>query len=130
MNTEPVVRISKGYFAPEQYDAVRALIDASAGPLVPALEELRGLLYYVASVDPATNTVVNVSIWSDLVAAKQMDTLQPMLAQRPILEAAGVRFDKIANYEPMWAINNGLAADDSVETGHDRNVESSTHTAS
>ena len=71
MNTEPVVRISKGYFAPEQYDTVRALIDASAGPLVPALEELRGLLYYVASVDPATNTVVNVSIWSDLVAAKR-----------------------------------------------------------
>lgn len=117
MTTEPVIRISKGHFAPEQYEAVRKLIDASAGPLVPALEGLHGLLHYVASVDPVTSTVVNVSIWSDLAAAKQMDTLQPMLAQRPILEAAGVRFDKIANYEPMWVINHGLAADGSVETG-------------
>jgi hypothetical protein len=27
-----------------------------------------------------------------------------MLAQRPILEAAGVQFDRIANYEPSWKI--------------------------
>jgi hypothetical protein len=33
-----------------------------------------------------------------------MDTLAPMLAQRPILEAAGVQFDKIANYEPAWKL--------------------------
>lgn len=116
MTTEPVVRISKGHFAPEHYESVRKLIDASAGPLVPALKQLRGLLYYVASVDPITNTVVNVSIWSDLAAAKQMDTLQPMLAQRPILEGGGVRFDKIANYEPIWVINRGLAAAGIVQT--------------
>jgi len=106
----PVVRISKGHFAPEQCDAVQKLIDASATPLVPALEQLRGLLYYHASVDPVTNTLVNVSIWTDLAAAKQLDTLAAMLAQRPILEAAGVRFDKIANYEPMWTIDKGAPA--------------------
>jgi hypothetical protein len=33
-----------------------------------------------------------------------MDTLAPMLAQRPILEAAGVQFDKIANFEPTWTL--------------------------
>jgi hypothetical protein len=33
-----------------------------------------------------------------------MDTLAPMLAQRPILEQAGVQFDRIANYEPLWTI--------------------------
>ncbi len=101
---QPIVRISKGSFSGDNYAEVRRLIEASAGTLVPALKSLRGLLYYHASVDPATNTVVNVSIWSDLDAAKQLDTLTAMLAQRPILEAAGVRFDKIANYEPIWTI--------------------------
>jgi hypothetical protein len=100
----PVVRVSKGRFAPERHDQVKKLVDDSAKPLVPALSELRGLLYYHVAVDAATSTVVNVSIWENLAAAKQMDTLAPMLAQRPILEAAGVTFDKIANYEPAWKI--------------------------
>lgn len=103
MNT-PIVRISKGYFSAEKYPQVRKLIDDSAKVLVPALENLRGLLYYHAAVDEATSTVTNVSVWEGLDAARQMDTLQAMLAQRPILEAAGVTFDRIANYEPLWKI--------------------------
>lgn len=101
---KPIVRISKGRFSAEQYGEVKRLIEESAGPLVPALRGLRGLLYYHTGVDPETHTVVNVSIWEDLAAAKQMDTLAPMLAQRPILEAAGVTFERIANYEPLWTI--------------------------
>jgi hypothetical protein len=58
-------------------------------------------------VDPETSTLINVSIWEDLATAKQLDTLQPMLAQRPILEDAGVTFDRIANYEPLWTIESG-----------------------
>jgi hypothetical protein len=104
MATAPIVRISKGHFAAERYEEVRRLIEESAAPLVPALKQLRGLVYYHAAVDAVTNTVVNVSIWTDLDAARQMDTLAPMLAQRPILERAGVQFDKIANYEPLWTI--------------------------
>lgn len=101
-----IVRISRGTFAAEQHDQVRRLIDASAEPLVPALKQLRGLIYYHAGVDAATNTVINTSVWTDIDAAKQMDTLAPMLAQRPILEAAGVRFDRIANYEPLWSMGS------------------------
>jgi hypothetical protein len=100
----PILRISKGRFAPEKYAEVKRLIEESAAALVPAIEELRGLLYYHAGVDPVTNTVVNVSLWRDLAAAKQMERLAPMLAQRPILEAAGVAFEPIANYEPVWRI--------------------------
>jgi quinol monooxygenase YgiN len=100
----PVVRISKGRFDPERLESVRQLIADSAQPLVPAIEQLRGLLYYHAAVDPHTSTVVNVSVWQSLEDAKQMDTLQAMLAQRPVLEAAGVVFDKIANHEPLWTI--------------------------
>ena len=101
-----VVRISKGRFASTQYDEVRRLAEESAKPLVPAIKRLRGLLYYSAGVDPVTNTIVNISIWTDLAAAKQMETLPEMLAQRPIMEQAGVQFDAIANYEPLWVIQD------------------------
>ena len=107
----PVVRISKGRFSAGNALEIRRLIAASAEPLKPALHQLRGLLYYHAAVDLETNTVVNVSIWTDLDAAKQMDALAPMLAQRPILEEAGVVFDRIANYEPLWTVGSqGVAA--------------------
>jgi hypothetical protein len=33
-----------------------------------------------------------------------MDSLQPMLAQRPVLEAAGVTFETITNHETLWTI--------------------------
>jgi hypothetical protein len=33
-----------------------------------------------------------------------MDTLSAMLAQRPILEGAGVTFEPITNHETIWAI--------------------------
>jgi hypothetical protein len=78
--------------------------------LTPAITQLNGLLYYHAAVDPVTNTVVNVSIWQDLAAARQMETLAAMLAQRPIMENAGVEFDKIANYEPVWTIGDPFTA--------------------
>ena|SRR5579884_4061446 len=106
----PIVRISKGRFEPPKYAQVRQLIDDSARPLVPAIKALRGLLYYHAAVDPVSNTLVNVSIWVDLEAAKQLDTLQAMLDQRPILENAGVLFDRIANYEPLWTIGQASSA--------------------
>jgi quinol monooxygenase YgiN len=104
MATNPIVRISRGHFSSERYDEVRRFVEAAAESLIPAIKQLRGLIYYHAGVDPVTNTVVNVSIWTDLDAAKQMDTLAPMLALRPLAEQAGVQFDRIANYEPLWAI--------------------------
>ena len=99
-----IVRISRGRFSPDRLSEVTRLINDSAAVLVPAIERLRGLRYYHAAVDPESNTVVNVSIWEDMAAARQMSTLPEMLAQRPILEAAGVAFDKISNYEPLWTI--------------------------
>ena len=100
----PVVRVSRGQFAPDRYQEVLELIRASEDALRPALESLRGLIYYHVGVDRETGTVVNVSLWDDMAAARQMDGLAAMLAQRPILERAGVKFDRIANYEPLWSL--------------------------
>jgi hypothetical protein len=102
--TQPVVRISRGHFAPEKYDEVKRLLAESAIPLGPAILALEGLLYFHAGLDANTNTIVNVSIWETEQAARQMDTLAPMLAQRKIMETAGMQFDKNANYETIWTL--------------------------
>src|SRR5262252_9029739 len=47
----------------------------------PAIQALRGLLYY--HLDRATNTVINVSTWQSVAEVKQMETLAPMLARSP-----------------------------------------------
>jgi hypothetical protein len=36
-----------------------------------------------------------------------MDSFAPMLAQRPLLEAAGIRFEPITNRETIWRISSG-----------------------
>lgn len=48
--------------------------------------------------------MVNVSVWTGLAEARQMDTLAPMLAQRDVFEKLGVRFDPIRNYPSLWSV--------------------------
>ena len=106
--TDAVVRISKGSFEPKNYDEIHRLSLEAAKILTPAITPLRGLIYYHASVDPVTNTFVHVSVWTDLEAAEQMGALPAMQAQRPILEKAGVTFERIANYGPLWKIEGEI----------------------
>ena len=81
-----VVRLSRGAFAPEK------------------AAEVRGLLHYYVAIDEQASTMINVSVWSGLEEAKQMDTLAPMLAQRAVFEPLGVRFNLIRNYPALWTI--------------------------
>ena len=76
----PVIRISKGAFPPDRLDQVSKLIDDSATTLVPEIPKLRGPLYYHATGDSVTCTVVNVSVWDSVEDAKQMDTPPAILA--------------------------------------------------
>ena len=99
-----VVRLSRGAFAPEQAREVRSKLDEGRASLEPALRQLRGLLHYYVAVDEQASTMVNVSVWTGLAEAKQMDTLAPMLAQRAVFETLGVRFDPIHNYPTLWTI--------------------------
>ena len=102
--TRPVARVSRGHFSPDMYDEAKRLLAESLVPLGPAIQALEGLLYFHAGLDANTNTIVNVSLWETERAARQMDTLVPMLEQRRIMEAAGVQFDKNANYETVWTL--------------------------
>ena len=102
--SEPVVRISQGFFEPQQYETVAAKLQEGRRTLEPALRALSGLLHYYVSIDPVSNSMVNVSIWESLQAARQMDTLQEMLAQRDIFVALGVKFQPIRNYPGLWSV--------------------------
>jgi len=102
--SEPTVRVSQGFFEPHLLDTVEAKLREGRASLEPALKALRGLLHYYVAVDPTSNSMVNVSVWESFAAAKQMDTLQAMLAQRDIFVELGVRFQPIRNYTGLWAI--------------------------
>jgi hypothetical protein len=99
-----IVRLSRGALAPEKVAEVRAKLEEGRASLEPALRRLRGLLHYYVAVDESGSTMVNVSVWTGLTEAKQMDTLAPMLAQRAVFETLGVRFDPIRNYATLWTI--------------------------
>ena len=99
-----VVRISKGKFNTEHLVAAERLLAESERALREPLTRLVGLLHYYVGIDRAKGYLANVSVWDSLEHAHQMDTLVAMLAQRPILEAAGVEFEVITNHETMWAI--------------------------
>jgi len=100
----PVVRISKGRFDPPNAARAERLLGESERVLRGALTRLSGLVHYYVGVDRANGQVTNVSVWDSLSDAHQMDTLPEMLAQRPILEAAGVTFEVITNHETLWTI--------------------------
>lgn len=101
----PVVRISRGSFAPESYESVKQRLDASRKSLIPAIKKLRGLLHYYVGIDAGSNTMINVSVWKTVADARQMETLQPMRDLASEFIAAGVTFERpINNYETLWKI--------------------------
>jgi hypothetical protein len=100
----PVVRISKGKLSRENLAAAERLLAASQATLREPLKQLNGLIHYYVGIDREQGYLTNVSVWESLEDAHQMDSLQPMLAQRPILETEGVSFEVITNHETLWTI--------------------------
>lgn len=103
-STMPVVRISKGTFDPSRIAESEHLLADSERALRDVLTGLKGLVHYYVGIDRSRGSLTNVSVWDSLEHAHQMDTLPAMLAQRPILEAAGVTFEPITNHETLWVI--------------------------
>src|ERR1051325_5649030 len=99
-----VVRISKGQFDASNLAEAERVLAHSERALRDVLSRLPGLIHYYVGIDRQHGYLTNVSVWESLDAARQMDTLQPMLAQRPILEGAGVTFEQITNHEMLWTI--------------------------
>jgi hypothetical protein len=99
-----IVRISKGRFDLERLAQVEQLLVDSEHALREPLQALPGLIHYYAGIDREKGYATNVSVWDSLEHAHQMDTFQPMLAQRPIVEGVGVRFEVLTNHDAVWTI--------------------------
>ena len=98
-----VIRISRGAFAPADHETVKARLVAADAALAPELKKLRGLRHYWAGIDAASGTLVNVSVWSSLADARQMDSLPAMQDLAREFMALGVTFERpIINYEMVW----------------------------
>jgi hypothetical protein len=102
--TEPVVRVSQAFYEPHLGDSIAAKLQEGHATLDVALRSLRGLLHYYVAVDDVSNSMVHVSVWESLAAAKQMDTLPQMLAQRDIFVGLGAKFQPIRNYSGLWSV--------------------------
>jgi hypothetical protein len=63
-----------------------------------------GLVHYYVAIDRERGQLTNVSVWDTMEHATAMSQLAAMLAQRPVLEAAGVAFETITNHEVLWSI--------------------------
>ena len=102
---QSIVRLSRGRFEPDQYEVIRQRLDESAQTLVPAIRALRGCRHFWAGIERASATMINVSVWESLEAARQMDTLAPMLTLAREFTSLGVTFERpIINYETLWTL--------------------------
>jgi quinol monooxygenase YgiN len=98
-----VVRLSRGSFDPQRFEAIRAALDESQQSLVPAIKTLAGNQYYYAGIDQVSSTMINVSVWESAEAAHQMDSLKAMQEAAAMFIELGVRFERpIVNYEVLW----------------------------
>jgi len=98
------VRISRGQFDPRHAAQVAAVLADGEAALREAIVGLSGLRAFHAAIDLEAGSVVNVSVWDTLEDARQMDTLPEMRAQRGPVEAAGVTFETVLNYETLWSM--------------------------
>jgi len=100
-----IVRVSRGSFDPARSREVEEALRRSSGTLIPAIRGLDGLINYYAGIDATSATIINVSVWSSLAAAQQMDFLAEMKALAQEFIALGVTFERpIANYQTLWSL--------------------------
>jgi quinol monooxygenase YgiN len=100
-----IVRISIGYFDPQQADKVESMLQTEfKNSLIPAIKKLKGNLGYHVGIDREKHTMTNVSFWDNIENAKQMSTLKEMLAMRATFEALGLKFIDITNHDILWKL--------------------------
>lgn len=101
----PVVRVSIIRCAPDRFAEINQMMIEADTVLRPDIEAMRGLITFYAGADEATSSLMNVSLWTDLDAAKQLDRFQPMLDLGKAFVARGAVFERpIMNYETLWRL--------------------------
>ena len=107
----PVVRVSILRCPPERFAELRQMMMDADPVLRPGIEAMAGLLAFYVGADEATSSLSNVSLWTSLDAARQLDTFQPMLDLGKPFIAKGATFERpIMNYATLWQLNGSAAS--------------------
>ncbi|GAA1961046.1 hypothetical protein [Kitasatospora viridis] len=102
--TNAYFRVSRANFDPSRFEEVDAMNKRTSEYLIPAVQQLPGLIHFYAGVSP-DGSATHVSIWDSEEHAKQLDHLKEMVVDaRAEAEAAGVTFTPIVNYPINWTI--------------------------
>ena len=101
----PVVRVSIVRCSPDKFALIRRMMVDADPILRPGIEAMNGLLAFYAGADEATSSLTNVSIWTDLAAAEQLDRFEPMRELGRTFIEAGATFERpIMNYATLWQL--------------------------
>jgi hypothetical protein len=112
---KPVVRVSILRCPPERFVELRQMMVEDDSVLRPGIEAMAGLLAFYVGADEATSSLSNVSVWTSLEAAEQLDTFQPMLKQGKAYTAKGATFERpIMNYATLWQLKGSAASDEAA----------------
>lgn len=108
---KPVVRVSILRCAPERFAELRQMAMDADPVLRPGIEAMPGLLAFYFGADEETSSLTNVSLWTSVDAAKQLDTFQPMLDLGKPFIAKGATFERpIMNYATLWQLKGSAAS--------------------
>jgi|1185.fasta_scaffold17555_3 hypothetical protein len=108
---KPVVRVSILRCPPERFAELRQMMMDADAVLRPGIEAMAGLLAFYVGADEATFSLSNVSLWTSLEAAKQLDNFQPMLNLGKLFIAKGATFERpIMNYDTLWQLKGSAAS--------------------
>ena len=108
---KPVVRVSILRCPPERFAELRQMMVEADPVLRPGIEAVAGLLAFYVGADEATFSLSNVSLWTSLEAAKQLDTFQPMLDRGKPFIAKGATFERpIMNYATLWQVKGSAVS--------------------
>lgn len=100
-----VVRVSIQRCKPEDFTTLRNMMMAALAQLEPGLSKLPGFMHFYAGADPETSSLTNVSMWTSLEKAKQLDSYQPMLDLGREFIAKGAVFERpVMNYATLWEL--------------------------
>jgi hypothetical protein len=108
---KPVVRVSILRCAPERFAELRQMAIEADPVLRPGIEAMPGCLAFYFGADEATSSLANVSLWTSVEAAKQLDTFRPMLDLAKPFAAKGATFERpIMNYSTLWELRGSAAS--------------------
>ena len=100
---EAVLRVSILRCPADRFAEIRQMMDDAEPVLRPGIAALPGFLSFHAGADEETSSLTNISFWTSLEAAKQLDRFQPMLdLAKPFMEKGAVFDRPVMNHSILW----------------------------